>query len=202
MTGKIIAKGAEAVLYIEEDRIIKERVEKKYRIPALDKKIRKQRTRREAKILRNAHDAGLPVPRVYYVDLDSKKLSLEYIPGKLLRDIFEEHCIQEITALSKDVGHILAGFHEKNIVHNDLTTSNMILRDNKIYFIDFGLAFTSRRTEDKAMDLVVFKRAIFATHTKNAQNIWENLREAYSTHTGTTEIISRIKKIETRGRYL
>jgi len=46
--------------------IIKERIPKKYRIPELDNKIRKQRTRSEIKILEKASKV-INVPKIIYI---------------------------------------------------------------------------------------------------------------------------------------
>ena len=40
----------------------------------------------------------------------------------------------------------------------------MIIKENKIYFIDFGLSFFSSRIEDRAVDLHLVKEALQSTH--------------------------------------
>lgn len=45
---KLIAQGAEGKIYKTDDRIIKERIKKNYRISEIDSKLRKERTRAEA----------------------------------------------------------------------------------------------------------------------------------------------------------
>ena len=52
---ELLAKGAEANIYLENGRLVKERISKKYR---------KIRTQREAKLLENALKAGMSVPKV------------------------------------------------------------------------------------------------------------------------------------------
>ena len=57
--------------------------------------------------------------------------------------------------------------HEAKIVHGDLTTSNMLLRNsqpNHLVMIDFGLSYTTSLAEDMAVDLYVLERAILSTH--------------------------------------
>ena len=46
-----IGRGAEAILTREDARVTKDRIVKSYRHPAIDTKLRKTRTRREAKVL-------------------------------------------------------------------------------------------------------------------------------------------------------
>ena len=51
---KIIAQGAEAIITKDKNTIIKNRIKKSYRIPVLDERIRKSRTKAEAKIIKKA----------------------------------------------------------------------------------------------------------------------------------------------------
>ena len=57
-----LAQGAEAVLYSDYQTVEKDRFEKKYRHPELDRRLRKFRTKREAKILEKLQAAGFPAP--------------------------------------------------------------------------------------------------------------------------------------------
>lgn len=54
--------------------------------------------------------------------------------------------------------------HEIGIIHGDLTTSNMIMKENKIFLIDFGLSYFKDSAEDRAVDLYVLERAFKSTH--------------------------------------
>jgi hypothetical protein len=58
----IIGRGAEAILIHENNNLIKRRIKKSYRIGIIDEKLRKQRTRKEAKLLNEieAVKAGKP----------------------------------------------------------------------------------------------------------------------------------------------
>ena len=47
---QVIGHGAEAVIYREKDSVVKDRISKSYRHPEIDFKLRKFRTRREAKV--------------------------------------------------------------------------------------------------------------------------------------------------------
>jgi TP53 regulating kinase-like protein len=71
------------------------------------------------------------------------------------------------------MGAIIATIHENNLVHGDLTTSNIMLRQSdsqKIVMIDFGLSYFSTLVEDKAVDLYVMERAFLSTHP-NSENL-------------------------------
>ena len=48
---KLIKKGAEAILYLNDNKIVKERIKKNYRIKEIDDLIRSFRNKREVKLL-------------------------------------------------------------------------------------------------------------------------------------------------------
>jgi len=194
---KIIWKGAEANIYLEDGRLVKERVSKKYRLPEFDRRVRKNRTSREGRLLQKAFELGVSVPKVYKIDERSFTIVMEYVEGELVKDVFESD-ESSINPIARQVGALLRRLHDNGIVHNDLTTSNLIIRDGKVHIIDFGLAFHSSRLEDRAMDLVVFKKSILATHTTRSGRIWDGTIEGYRPE---KEILSRISTIEKRVRY-
>jgi len=199
---EILAKGAEANIYLQEGKLVKERIRKEYRIPELGERLRKLRTRRESKLLENAMRAGIPVPRVYKMDPKERKIVMEFIQGRILKDVLDSEDERTVRKLSEEIGRTIAKLHGSKIVHNDLTTSNMILKDDRVYFIDFGLGMTSTRVEDKAMDLVVLKKALHAAHTDKFGVMWNSIIDSYGRNSGSEEILSRIKTIEKRRRYV
>ena len=109
---------------------------------------------------------GVPVPQVLTTDLARKTITMEYIDGVKMRDWFnQEHPQEEMNRQLMAMGSVVQQLHSNNIIHGDLTTSNMILRD-KIYLIDFGLSYIKNMAEDKAVDLYVLERAFVSTHPK------------------------------------
>ena len=63
------------------------------------------------------------------------------------------------------MGKTINNVHDLGIIHGDLTTSNMIIRNDKqIVLIDFGLSYYKDSAEDKAVDLYVLERAFKSTH--------------------------------------
>jgi len=199
---KIVAKGAEANLYHDNGNLVKERIKKEYRVEELDERLRRLRTKRESKLLENAKRVGVPVPRIHRTDVKGKKIVMEFLDGRILKDVIDEGDEKAVKQLSMEIGGLIAKLHDHNIVHNDLTTSNMILKDNRVYFIDFGLGMTSTRVEDKAMDLVVLKKALHAAHTDRFEAMWDSIIDSYKKNSENKEILSRIKTIEKRGRYV
>ena len=95
----------------------------------------------------------------------------------------------------------IARLHNCGIIHGDLTTSNMILKDNQIVFIDFGLGKISDLVEDKGVDLLVFKKAISGIHYDIADDCFKSVLKGYELADGYNKILDKVKEIEFRGRY-
>jgi len=94
--------------------------------------------------------------------------------------------------------------HKGGIVHGDLTTSNMILKEGKVYFIDFGLSEESEEIEKQGIDIHLLRQALESTHFDISNELFEIILEGYSMILGDKkkeEILQRIEQIEKRGRY-
>ncbi len=188
---QLISQGAEAKLFKEKNTVIKDRFEKTYRHKQLDTQLRCARTRHEAKILEKLQKIGFPAPKVLGVDND--KLELEFIDGKLVKDILDEKS-------AKEIGKLIAMLHKNNIIHGDLTTSNMIM-NKKLYVIDFGLGFTSLKIEDKAVDLHLLDRALESKHHTLYPKIFETIKEEYRKHYPDADtVLRRLEIVNKRGR--
>lgn len=193
---KQIDKGAEAIIYLDEN-IIKDRIKKSYRLKEIDEKLRKSRTKREAKVLEKLTLTNFPVPKLIYCD-KKEIIEMEHIKGPKLRDVLEK---KDYIRLSKELGKKIAIMHNNHIIHGDLTTSNMIL-NNEIFFIDFGLSFFSHKIEDKAVDLHLLKQALESKHYKIWKKSFNAALNSYKKECNNgKEIIARLEKVEARGRY-
>lgn len=200
MKPKIIQQGAEAKIILSNNFIIKDRTKKSYRIPELDDRIRKLRTRSEAKLLNKASRI-IPIPDVIKVDEKAKEICMEFIDGKKLSDHLDNFPLKKQKEICKSVGENTAKLHDADIIHGDLTTSNMILKDNKIYFIDFGLGFNSHKFEDKAVDIHLLRQALEAKHFKHWETLFKEVLKAYSKSKDSKIVLERLKAVEKRGRY-
>lgn len=201
MAEKIISQGAEAIIkLIKNKKIIKERIKKSYRIKELDEKLRRFRTKRERKILEKASKIT-DVPKLIGKE-EKFSIEMEFIDGEKLSECLDSFSEEKQEKIMKEIGKIIAKLHKEDIIHGDLTTSNMILKNEKIYVIDFGLSFISKRIEDKAVDLHLIKQALEAKHWKNYENLFGWLIESYKkNYEKAEEILARLKKVEKRGRY-
>jgi len=83
MKQKILQIGAEAVILKKNSDVIKRRVKKSYRFKELDDKIRKRRTRSEAKLLDKA-SKFIPIPKIKKVDDESNDLSAGAAPSSTI----------------------------------------------------------------------------------------------------------------------
>lgn len=193
----MIARGAEAKLFSEDGKILKQRLRKSYRIRQIDEKLRGFRTRREAKILQKLHEINFPAPKLVRSD-EKENLTIGKIGGKLAKDILEK---SDCKKLCGDIGKKIAMLHNNSIIHGDLTTSNMIF-NKEIHFIDFGLSFFSKKAEDRAVDLHLLKEGLESKHHKIWENCFKYALNAYKKEAeGGSKTIRRLKIVEKRGRY-
>ena len=192
---KFHKKGAEAELfetnYGGKKALSKKRVPKGYRDKRLDAEIRKKRTRGEARLIREA-GMSVKVPHIYKVDEKEAEIIMEFIEGKKLKDVIEEK-----RELAVRAGEEIRKIHDLGIVHGDLTTSNVIYSDGELVFVDFGLGFFSKKAEDLATDLIVFKKTFNATHS-SLKGGWEMVMKGYRPEKA---IVEKMAAIEKRARY-
>ncbi len=195
-----IAQGAEAIIYKENDSIIKERFAKRYRLPQLDQSLRQFRTRREAKILQKLQDLNFPSPHLKEFSDTRMAIAMDFIPGPKVRDILLQD--KEYTKLAIDIGKNIAKLHDANIVHGDLTTSNMLLQEHseQLQFIDFGLSSFSDKIEDKAVDLFLLDRALESTHFQIYPGVFQSVIDGYKESPSSEEVLQRFEKVKARGR--
>lgn len=236
MKEQIIAQAAEAIIIKNGNNIVKRRIKKGYRIPEIDEKLRKLRTRQEAKLLEKASEL-ISVPKLIKVDEKTKEIEMQFIEGKKLSEFLDN--LKNKFQVMEKAGQETAKLHNSDIIHGDLTTSNMILAENsdknqlshaednpknkscksikksskvqdnltinsnfKVYIIDFGLGFISKRIEDKAVDLHLIKQALEAKHFREHTKLFESFLKGYKKEEKEADkIFEQLKKVEARGRY-
>ena len=203
---KIIYQGAEAKIcrskYMNYDVVQKKRISKLYRIKEIDNQLISSRTRGEAKLMIEARKYGVSIPSIYDVDLEKGIITMDYLNGKRIKDILNNLSEEERASICKKIGEDIAKLHNNDIIHGDITTSNMILMDNKIHFIDFGLGEKNSEIEAKGVDLHVLMEAIDSTHSKYS-NCFNYVLEGYKKELkeDANLIIRKIEEIVKRGRY-
>lgn len=201
MKPKILSSGAEAIIYLDKDKIIKERISKGYRIPELDKKIIKRRTKSETKILKKASlFANVPLPEE---TKEENKILMPFVNGDKLSEKLNSYTQKKQSEGMRKVGKEVAKIHEKGIIHGDLTTSNMILKDEKVYLIDFGLGSFNGKYEQKGVDIHLLKEALEAKHFQNWEKLFDEFKKGYESvnKEEAKKVFERLTSIEKRGRY-
>lgn len=206
LPSNMMEKGAEANIYpgewIGQKVLQKERISKSYRIEEIDHRLRKRRTKNEAKLLHLAKTCGVTTPLLYDIDKDNKTITMEFIRGEPVKDVFNKLDKSKIKPICKKIGEKVAHLHSCGIIHGDLTSSNLLLKDDEIVFIDFGLGKISDLVEDKGTDLLVFKKALTGIHYDIAEDCFQSILKGYSGADDYPEILEKIGEIEVRRRYI
>ncbi|PSQ00651.1 Kae1-associated kinase Bud32 [Halobacteriales archaeon QS_5_70_17] len=206
-------RGAEATVDLGEY-ARKHRAPKDYRHPALDDRLRRERTRSEARLLHDARRLGVPTPVLRDVDDRRATLTMQRVgetdlgvPGALS------------AARVAAVGRCLATLHGAGIVHGDPTTRNVRVRTGadgpgddgetgpgdgsrqgpSLWLIDFGLGYHSEDVEDYAMDLHVFEQSLSGT-ASDPEPLLDAVEAAYR-NAGDGAVVAHLQEIEGRGRY-
>ncbi|KAG7478343.1 hypothetical protein MATL_G00079450 [Megalops atlanticus] len=213
---ELLKQGAEARVYrgefLGKPAIMKERFPKLYRHPALDEKLTRRRTVQEVRSLLRCRKAGISAPVVYFVDYTTHCIFLEDMVGSItVRDYINTAQVSQkdvlcLEVLAKKMGQILAKMHDEDLIHGDLTTSNMLLRngsvdrDEDLVLIDFGLSYISALPEDKGVDLYVLEKAFLSTHP-NTEVMFETLLKSYAASSKkSSAVIKKLDEVRLRGR--
>lgn len=203
-------QGAEARLFkgkfLGKRCLAKERFSKKYRHPVLDKTLSRDRLKGEVRALNKCKLIGIKTPTVYLADLESNLIIMEFMEGyTTVREHIDRTSSSDLADLAREMGRILAGLHSNNVIHGDLTTSNILINEaRQLVLIDFGLGFSEGSAEDKAVDLYVLERALLSTHP-GSEVIFEGIIGAYEDQmkkkvSNTKEIMAKFADVRMRGR--
>ncbi|XP_036151244.1 EKC/KEOPS complex subunit TP53RK isoform X2 [Monomorium pharaonis] len=193
MDSELIAQGAEARLYkglyLGKMCLMKERFVKNYRHPELDTRLTKDRIKAEARAIIRARSAD------------------ENISGKTNVD----HLVDFI---GRGLGVLIAKLHSRHVIHGDLTTSNILLKNKPAYsdsseaetqfiMIDFGLARMDSTLEDKAVDLYVLERSLLSAHSEVSElfnRIFHHYQRHYQNKNQCEQVLAKYKQVQARGR--
>lgn len=212
--GELLSEGAEAKvwrsLYMTKKSVVKQRMQKAYRVPELDTKLNKTRLLQEARCIAKCKKVGVPVPDIYMVDTVNFKLHMEFIDGHTLKSKLwteaenNEGSYKACHGLAELVGTALSKMHQNDLIHGDLTSSNILVKPGAgdIVLVDFGLgAMSCTNIEDKAVDLYVLEKALLATHP-GSEEFTEAILQAYSQQDPdkSPAVLNRLEAVRQRGR--
>lgn len=122
-----------------------------------------------------------------------------------VKDYIKEcSCPEKLEKLANEVGTVIGKLHSSGIIHGDLTTSNILVRNEdvaQLSMIDFGLSFMNPSAEDKGVDLYVLERALLSTHPES-ETLFELILKSYgkSNVKDAKETLKKLDEIRLRGR--
>ncbi|EMR11585.1 Kae1-associated kinase Bud32 [Pneumocystis murina B123] len=223
----LIKQGAESVAYKtlflpEITCFLKVRLAKLYRHPLLDERLTKHRINIEARLLYKCYKGGVSCPSIYFIDIKKRELWIEWIEGKTVKDqlIQWESNIsmyeQVYKPIMESIGRNIGLMHQLDVVHGDLTTSNIMIRlqssqqsflplansikSDEIVIIDFGLGSVTQMIENKAVDLYVLERTFQSTHPQSSF-MFKHIIDAYSeSWKDAKHVLKRLEQVRLRGR--
>ncbi|KAK6515664.1 serine/threonine-protein kinase bud32 [Arthrobotrys conoides] len=236
--GTLLKQGAEAHVYKSTfllpnlPCLIKIRPTKPYRHATLDIRLTKHRCVSEARLLNRCRSMGVLCPAVYFVDEKRGEIIMEWIEGPSVRDFLHNYMDDasnpskdepkiidvRLDALMENIGLTIGKLHDIDIIHGDLTTSNLMVKsrgtpdarasdstdtslaDSDVVLIDFGLGQVSSSDEDKAVDLYVLERAFLSTHPR-ATRLFNIIIDSYKRNClGSAVVLRRLQEVRLRGR--
>lgn len=140
-----LGSGGMARVYLAEDQRLRRRVAVKLLDPAFDDRGRRGTDRLEREAERAAalshpnvvqvHDVGRHEGRAYLV--------MEHVEGQTLDDLLRQRgplADDEIIRIGIDVCAALAAIHERGIQHRDVKPANILVSDDRVRLVDFGIA--------------------------------------------------------------
>jgi len=209
--GPTVSRGAEASLRKVDwwgfPALLKERDLKSYRPKALDERIRRERTRNEARLLVDARRLGVRTPIVYDIDLLRHRLILEELPGPTLRQLIEEPNLppEDLDAAVRTFGRALGVLHAGGIAHGDLTSSNVLFPQGArgpTAFLDLSMGTRSPGVEELGIDLHLVEEDLKALSSRSDALV-RAFHDGYAegNPNGAKDVRARAKVIRGRVRY-
>ena len=204
-------QGAEARIYscdfFGKPAIMKEQFLKTYWVAELDRKLTQRRMGQEVRSMARCRKHGIRAPAVYHMDQEKRLVIMERVTeGALLKDYIHSLAGAEdsdvLSSTMDLMGTVIDQIHDIDLIHGDLTTSNMIYDGDRqqLMLIDFGLSFVSSLVEDKGVDLYVLERVFLSTHP-NMESFFQRLLQSYSRSSSRAAgVILKLDKVRQHGR--
>ncbi|MCI4330440.1 MAG: Kae1-associated serine/threonine protein kinase [Thermoplasmata archaeon] len=205
------ARGAEASLRKVDwwgfPALLKERDSKAYRPKALDERLRKERTRTEARLLVEARRLGVRTPILYDIDLTHHRLVMEELPGPTLKALIDG-AQADPAALEAPLvrfGVAIGRLHAGGVTHGDLTSSNVIFPEGPggpPALIDLSMGVRGPSLEELGIDLHLVEEDLKALHPQG-EELFQKFLTGYAEGNpgGHREVEERAKEIRGRVRY-
>lgn len=142
-TVRFLGMGSFGLAYVCRDKLTGEQVVLKHPKPSKGM-VGRELLNREADMLLRLQHPRIPSLRDRFEHKKQMYLVTDYIEGYTVEDLIfekntvfsEQECLRFTARLMEIVGHI----HKKGIVHLDIRIPNVIVKEEEIYLIDFGMA--------------------------------------------------------------
>jgi TP53 regulating kinase-like protein len=111
--------------------VVKERVVKRYRHPLLEASLSKRRLNQEVRCILRCRKNGVAAPCIYHIDYEAARIYMSFVAGTTLKAwLMALPADVEIDDKLEAVGQSLAKLHDADVVHGDLTSSNIMVSNN------------------------------------------------------------------------
>ena len=77
-----------------------------------------------------ARKCGVNVPYIMNVDLENKSIIMSHVEGMKLKDYLNQEQHINLNDILYDVGKNIALIHNDSVIHGDLTTSNIMVKED------------------------------------------------------------------------
>jgi Kae1-associated kinase Bud32 len=155
----------------------------------------------EARLLQEARSCGVPTPIIYDIDLVRAELWMQEIEGPRAKDALAGADRDEVGRICQEIGRMVARLHSHGMTHGDLTTSNMILEKDRVWFIDLSLGTKAASLEEMGVDLHLLREAFQSAHS-DMLYAYDIIVDTYAKEFERgREVLAKVKDIEERGRY-
>ncbi len=210
-SGRAVQRGAEATLRAVDwwgfPALLKERETKSYRPKALDDRLRRERTRTEARLLVDARRLGVRTPILYDIDVPRHRIILEELPGPTLKEVLEDPAIDPATLARavRSFGEAVGRLHAGGISHGDLTSSNVVFPAGpgaSPAFLDLSMGSRNPGVEELGIDLHLVEedlKALSARAVALTRAFYAGYVEG-NPH-GAKDVRARARQIRGRVRY-
>ena len=140
-----LGDGGMGSVWLADDTLLDRSVALKQLMPragATDLAERRMRAVQEARAMaRVRHPAIVPIHDVFFID-DDPWIVMEYINGRSLHDIIKDQALDERSTarIGLQVLRGLMAVHRAGVVHRDVKPTNILVADESVFLVDFGIA--------------------------------------------------------------
>ncbi|AVR00924.1 hypothetical protein OBCHQ24_18605 [Oceanobacillus iheyensis] len=151
---KVLQNGSYGIIYLcwnldDNQRCVVKQMRKSKR------KENAENYKKETTILQMLDHAGIPKLIETFVYEDEQFFSMEFVEGKNVEDTLfdskQQYSEKECLEIVKKLTVIICYIHEKGVFHGDIRIPNVLLHNDELHLIDFGLA-QNLHTDDKAKE--------------------------------------------------